>query len=153
MGGSADVDYAKALALLDGQLTSTAYEYRQSKTWAAAANSNTKSNVLAELRFKCMVRHYDFYLDVANCLSAALTSMMSVDSGCQVADESAQRYGCLCRRRFKYTIISTVPPPSVDGKNSSLISSEVGADVQFSGATTGPAGINLPPGTITHKTP
>merc|ERR1719379_1818756 len=40
--------------------------------------------------------------------------VMNADSGCASADLTNNRYGCLCRRRAKYLIETTLEIPSVD---------------------------------------
>jgi hypothetical protein len=64
----------------------------------------------------CLYQHYAFWKTLLSCVFQGIHSLMSADSGCMSTDHSAARYGCLCRRRFKYVKLAAIQKPKVAGK-------------------------------------
>jgi len=67
-------------------------------------------------RLKCLLRHYEFFTTMVQCLSHGLAMLMNADSGCKAADLAANRYHCLCRRRAKYLITQSAPIAKISGR-------------------------------------
>jgi hypothetical protein len=67
------------------------------------------------------------------CLSHALQMVMGADSGCKTADLTANRYGCLCRRRAKYLITTTVPVAKIAGRAITEIFADRDASDRYAG--------------------
>jgi hypothetical protein len=84
-------------------------------------------------RMTCLLRHYTFFIAMLKCLSHGLSMLMSTDSGCTAADQTANRYNCLCRRRAKYLITNKLPPAKIAGKGLDKVLAETAASDAYAG--------------------
>lgn len=74
------------------------------KTMSSAPTSTNFNGLHG--RLNCLFLNYEFFITMLSCASEVLTSLGRSDSGCTTADYSKNRYGCLCRRRTRYSLVS-----------------------------------------------
>jgi hypothetical protein len=75
-------------------------------------------------RANCIFRHYTFFKGMLDCAMSKMNSLMKADPGCMAADYTANRYGCLCRRRTRYAIAAKVEEPEISGRSAEAISDD-----------------------------
>merc|ERR1712139_702963 len=75
----------------------------------------TTATGTTQARLNCFLRHWYVLKTMLACAKTGLSNLMNVDSGCLAADVKANRYGCLCRRRARYLVVTSVAAPTVAG--------------------------------------
>lgn len=92
-------------------LTSATQDY----STLVAAVVTTTGDTKTKARLNCLLRHWYLFKTMLACAKSGLSNLMYVDSGCLAVDVTANRYGCLCRRRARYLIVTSLPAPTVAG--------------------------------------